>query len=214
MLSADPPIKERCGIEDIDTISQGLLVRIPLDQVAQVLAQSAVRWERNIYDRTIQGCGLLIFQFLGHTWTGILDGKMTNLYRKVLSDHVVSYWNWSSQAEFLSRLLQARVIHYKVSDSSGNIGYTCWENGSLMEHLEFDEAIWQNTHDEALWDEPDRPFEPHLFESQLRQLTAAEIEDAYAFVDDFLCEQQAFAATSLSSIQRDDFVRIDYIAFA
>ncbi len=53
---------------------------------------------------------------------------------------------------------------------------------------------WEDTHDEALLDASERTFEPHLFESKLRRLTAAEIENAYSFVDDFLCEQQAYAA--------------------
>jgi hypothetical protein len=85
-----------------------------------------------------------------------------------------------------------------------------------MERLEFDSAIWQDTHDEALLDAPDRTSEPHLFESRLGQLTAADIEDSYALVDDFLCEQQAHAATRFSafSTKGDDFVRLDYITFA
>jgi hypothetical protein len=43
-----------------------------------------------------------------------------------------------------------------------------------------------------------------------------EIENAYAFVDDFLCEQQAYAATKFSAfnIKEDDLVQLDYIAFA
>ena len=82
-----------------------------------------------------------------------------------------------------------------------------------MERLEFDESIWQDTHEV---DAPEGTFEPHLFESKLRQLTAAEIKYAYAFVDDFLCKQQAYAVTRFSTFnfQPDDFVGFDYIAFA
>ncbi len=85
-----------------------------------------------------------------------------------------------------------------------------------MERLEYDDEIWKDTHDEALWEAPDRTSKPHLFESRLGQLTTADIEDSYAFVDGFLCEQQAYAATRFSafSTKRDDFVRLDYIAFA
>jgi hypothetical protein len=65
------------------------------------------------------------------------------------------------------------------------------------------------------WDAPERTVEPHLFESKFRQLTAGEIENSYSFVENFLYEQQAYAATKLSrfNCQRDDFVRLDYIAF-
>ncbi len=224
MSLENPPIEERCGLEDIDTIAQGLLVLAPLDRVAEVVAQLGVRWERNVYDQTIQGCGLLLFQFRGHAWTEILDPSTTDKYTRVPADtfndilarYVSSYWDWESQAQSLSQQLQTPTIYYWVNDSGGTIGYAYWQNGELMERLEFDEAIWQDTHDEALLDELERTFKPHLFESKLRQLTVTEIENSYAFVDDFLCEQQAYAATRLSNfyLQRDDFVRLDYIAFS
>lgn len=209
----NPPIEERCGFETIDTIADGLLVHAPVDQVAEVLAHSGVRWERNVYGQTIRGLGLLVFQFRGHAWTGILDGYMTSKFRDILDGYVSDYWNWESQAQSLSQRLHTRTIHYWVDDVGFTIGYAYWENGTLMERLEFDESIWQDNHDEALLDSPDRGFEPHLFESQLRQLTAAEIRDAYDFVWNFLCEQEAYAATRLSAFS-DDFVRLDYIAFA
>lgn len=211
-----PPIEERCGFEDLDVIADGLLVRAPLDQVAELLAQSGVRWERGVYGQTIRGRGLVVFQFRGHAWTGILDGYMTAEYGGILDGYVSDYWNWESQAESLSQKLYTRTIHYWRSDASGSIGYAYWENGTLMERLEYDEEIWEDTHDEALWDAPDRTFEPHLFESQRKQLTAVEIEDAYNFAYDFLCEQHAYAATRFSAFnfQPDDFVRVDYIAFA
>ena len=212
----NPPIEERCGLEYIDTIADGLLVYAPLDQVAEVVAQLGMRWERDVYGQTIQGCGLLIFQFRGHAWTGIFGGYKTDKFRCILDGYVCASWNWESQAQFLSQKLHTRTIYYWVDDVGFTIGYAYWENGTLMERLEFDESIWQDNHDEALLDSPDRGFEPHLFESQLRQLTASEIRDAYDFVDEFLCEQQAYAATILSrfDFQRDDFVRVDYIAFA
>lgn len=73
MPSENPPSEERCGLEDIDTIAEGLLVLAPLDQVAEVVAQLGLRWERGIYGQSIQGCGLLVFQFQGHPWTEILN---------------------------------------------------------------------------------------------------------------------------------------------
>jgi hypothetical protein len=141
---------------------------------------------------------------------------MTDVYRQVLNGYAYNYWDWELQAQSLSQKLHTQTIYYRVSDSSGSIGYACWDNGELMERLEYEDAIWEDTHDEALWEAPDRTFEPHLFESKLRQLTAPEIEDAWYFVDNFLCEQQAYAATRFSrfDIQRDDYVRVDYIAFA
>lgn len=211
MTSENPPIEERCGLEDIDTIAEGLLVLAPIDQVAKVVAQLGLRWERDIYGQIIQGCGLLVFQFRGHPWTGILNGDMTDQYRDILG--YVDNWDWKSQAQSLSRRIHTRIIYYWVDDCGCTIGYAYWDKGELMECLEFDESIWQDTHEV---DAPEGTFEPHLFESKLRQLTAAEIKYAYAFVDDFLCEQQAYAATRFSrfNFQADDFERVDYIAFA
>ncbi|MUL38321.1 hypothetical protein [Gloeocapsopsis dulcis] len=215
--SEKPPREKRCGLEDVDTIVDGLLVLAPLDQVAEVVAESGVRWERDIYGQELRGRGLILFQFQGHVWTGILNGGLTDQYRDILDGFYISdVWNWESQGISLSQKLNTRTIHYWFSDTSGCIGYACWENGTLMEKLEYDEDTWQDTHDEALWEAPDRTCEPHLFESKLRQLTAAEIEDSYGFVDEFLCEQQAYAATRFSAfnIKRDDLIRLDYIAFA
>ncbi len=62
-----PPIEERCGVEEIDTIADGLLVLAPLEQVAEVIAQLGVRWERDVYGQAIQNPGLLVFQFQGHS---------------------------------------------------------------------------------------------------------------------------------------------------
>lgn len=214
--SENPPIEERCGLEDIDTIVDGLLVLAPLDRVAEVVAQLGGQWERDVYGQTIRGRGLLIFQFRGHAWTGILNGGLTDRYGDILDGFYISdVWNWESQAESLSQKLNTRTIYYWCSDTSGCIGYVCGEKGTLMERLEYDDEIWGDTHDEALWEAPDPTSEPHLFESRLRQLTAAEIKDSYGFVDDFLCEQQAYAATRFNAfnIKRDDLVRVDYIAF-
>lgn len=221
MTSDNPPIEECCGLEDIDTIAEGLLVLAPIDQVAEVVAQLGLRWERDIYSQTIQVPGLLVFQLRGHAWTGILDVSMTDKYTHIATDtfndyferFVPSSWEWESQAESLSQRLHTETIYYWVDDCGGTIGYAYWNNGELMERLEFDEAIWQDTHEV---DAPEGTFEPHLFESKLRQLTAVEIKYAYAFVDDFLCEQQAYAATRFSrfNFQADDFEQVDYIAFA
>lgn len=215
--SENPPIEERCGLEDIDTIVDGLLVLAPLDQVAEVVAESGVRWERDIYGQELRGRGLILFQFQGHVWTRILNGGLTDRYGDILDGFYISdVWNWESQGISLSQKLNTRTIHYWCSDTSGCIGYACWENGTLMERLEYDDDIWEDTHDETLWEAPDRTSEPHLFESKLRQLTAAEIEDSYGFVDEFLCEQQAYAVTRFNAfnIKHDDLVRLDYIALA
>lgn len=209
----NPPIEKRCGFETIDTIADGLLVHAPVDQVAEVLAHSGVRWERNVYGQTIRGRGLVVFQFRGHAWTGILDGYMTDKFGDILDGRVPASWNWESQAESLSQRLHTRTIYYLVDDVGCTMSYAYWENGTLMERLEFDESIWLDNHDEALLHSPALTFEPHLFESQLRQLKAPEIRDAHDFVWNFLCEQEAYAATRLSAFS-NDFVRLDYIAFA
>lgn len=105
------PIEERCGLEDIDTIAVGLLVLAPLDQVAEVVAQLGARWERDVYGQTVQGCGLLVFQFRGHPWTGILNGSMTDQYRDILNGYVSDYWDWESQAQSLSQRLHTQTIN-------------------------------------------------------------------------------------------------------
>jgi hypothetical protein len=115
MTSENLPIEERCGLEEIDTIAERLLVLAPIDQVAEVVAQLGVRWERDVYGQTIGGCGLLVFQFRGHSWTGILNGYMTDQYRDILNGYVDN-WNWESQAQSLSQKLHTQTIYYGVDD--------------------------------------------------------------------------------------------------
>ena len=61
-----PPIEERCGLEEIDTIAVGLLVHAPLNQVCELLAPLGTRWEQDVYSQTIYGRGLVVIQFRGH----------------------------------------------------------------------------------------------------------------------------------------------------
>jgi hypothetical protein len=213
-----PPIEERYGIEPLSTNAVGLLVHAPLDQVCELLAQSGTRWERDVYDQTIHGCGLIIYQFRGHAWTGILDGYRTYKYDDMLTGYVPNQWDWELQAQSLSQQLHTRTIYYEVSGNSCTLSYTYWENGRLMERLKFHESETEDDDDEEEdWrNESAVTFKPYLFESQLRPLTASEIDDAYEFTWNFLREQKAYAVTELraSDFQRDDFVRVDYIAFA
>lgn len=215
----DPPIQERCGLQSVDVTAEGLLVHAPLDQVAEALAQPEGQWQQDVYGhgQPLPGLGLIVFQLQDHEWTEVVDRytaiDLTKEPEGMFGDFGPPTPNWEELSQSLSTQLRTQIFHFQVSDINDSLGYTYWVNGALMERLEFDEDTWQDTHDESLLDAPDRTFEPHLFESQLRQLTVSEIQDAYDFMDDFLCEQRAYIATYLvtACFQRDDFIRVDYV---
>lgn len=57
-------------------------------------------------------------------------------------------------------------------------------------------------------------FGPQHFESQLRNLTAADIPDACDWVQTFFQEQQAYALTMMYGLSRADFVRLDFATWS
>jgi hypothetical protein len=69
------PIEQRRGIDSIDINQSVILVRTPIEQVAQTLAQilQADSWERDAYNREIEllGQDFVVFQFRGHPWSTI-----------------------------------------------------------------------------------------------------------------------------------------------
>jgi hypothetical protein len=99
-----------------------VLVLARLDRIAEVVAQLGGQWERDVYGQTIRGRGLLVFQFRGHAWTGILDRYFTD-NDSDLDGFVTDIWNTESQAESLSQKLYTRTIYYWIDDSGGCIGY-------------------------------------------------------------------------------------------
>jgi hypothetical protein len=139
------------------------LIRAPVDDVITALADRTERWERDALGRDIvlgeQG-GAFVFRLRGHSWTEAVLEPFGPI--------------WSLPKQSLSRLLSTRMIHYSVSDTSGYIGYSLYENGELLEEL----SVLEGGSDEG----------PNTFSSGLRDLERDDITNVWDFTYEFLVD--------------------------
>jgi hypothetical protein len=202
-------IEERRGIESIDRNQNLLLVRAPIELVAEKLsmARRADVWERDIYDREIEitGESYIVFQFRGHPWT-IVEQVKYQPGQLVFGE---------GDAITLSNFLSTRAIYYKCSDTCGYIGYNCYDGGAFAEMLYFEAEI------------------SFLFVSDFRELTTENIDSAFRFTFAFMQEQDIYIPNvhyenvkvgdrvnlrpkgpTLDDLVRSDFERVDYIGIS
>jgi hypothetical protein len=192
------------GIESIDLNQILVLVKAPIESVAQAFSQSrqADIWKRDVCECEVEfvGQGFIVFQFRGHPWTLVYEVNFVPRYIPLEK----------KDAQTLSRLLNTHAIYYQVSDTSGYIGYDFYENGTCMEMLYFEEGSSLQ------------------FQSQSRQLKTEDIGDAYSFTYDFMMEQDVYIpalqrvviqqgtlrlkGSWLENLVCNDFERLDYIA--
>lgn len=162
------PLEQRRGLETIDRNLVFVLVRASVEQVSQ--AFSTLRqmnlWVRNGYECEIEihNESTFVFQLRGHPWSLIYKYRMSSI-RIYLTEE---------DARNLSESLSTSVIYYACSDTCGTIEYHLYSNGILQEKLSFEEEFKCE------------------FQSQLRQLEARSIEDAYTFTMNFIREQDAY----------------------
>src|SRR5262245_61577882 len=149
------------------------LIRSPIDDVVEALANRTERWERDVLDQDVvlgeQG-GAFVFRLRGHSWTEAVLQRLMRI--------------WSPGAQDLSRLLVRQVIDYSVSDTSGYIGYRLYDNGMLLEEL----SVLEGGSDVHV----------NTFSSRLRDLKLEDIANAWRFAREFLVDQDAFDQPSTS----------------
>ncbi len=199
-------IEQRRGIETIDRNQNLLLVRAPIESVAQKLstARRADVWERDIYDREIEitAESYIVFQLRGHPWTIV----------EQLNHQPGSLVFGEGDAIILSSFPSTRAIYYKCSDTCGYIGYNCYDGGAFAEMLYFEEEM------------------DLLFLSDFREVKAEDIDSAFSFTDAFMQEQDIYIPNAhygnvragdrinlrpkgptLDDLVRSDFERVDYL---
>jgi hypothetical protein len=167
------PWKSMRGSWTIDYNNSLTLIRAPIDDVVRALTDWTERWEKDALGRDIvlgeQG-GAFIFRLRGHTWTEAVLERFKPIPRFV----------WSLPEQALSQRLNTRVISYSVSDTSGYIGYSLYENGELLEKLS------------ALEGGSDELPGSNTFSSRLRDIRREDITNVYRFTREFLVDQDAF----------------------
>jgi hypothetical protein len=206
----DVSLQQCRGIESIDQNVFMVLVQAPIELVAQAFSQlrQAEIWVRDVYEREVEiiGQGVMVFQFRGHSWT-LINRLCDPPYGSGLPRQVGAT---EEDAQNLSDLLHTRAIYYTASDTSGTIEYQLYQDGKSVERLFFEEGFSVQ------------------FQSQLRQLEAEDIENAYSFTMNFIREQDAYVPVlfvskcrsvgqqmilQLENLSRDNLERMDYIAY-
>ncbi|MEH1883878.1 hypothetical protein [Nostoc sp.] len=162
------PLEQRRGLETIDRNLVFVLVRASVEQVSQAfstLRQMNV-WVSNAYECEIeiQNESTFVFQLRGHPWSLIYK-----LHRSSIRIYLTE-----EDARNLSESLSNSVIYYAGSDTCGTIEYHLYSNGILQEKLSFEEEFKCD------------------FQSQLRQLEAINIENAYTFTMNFIRDLDAY----------------------
>ncbi len=211
------PIEQRQGNYCHETEDSIVLVRAPIEPVAQALNQlwQVKHWKQDVYgcNIDIKKQGFVVFQFRGHSWTCIRE------------------YGWGrgfleGEVQALGKLLNTRIVDYEVSDTGGLIAYDCYDFGFLVEKAQLE------------------PSYPPEFESQLRSFgpePADKLSDEFKeyvhnlgeFVITEFWEQQniyiprllkhfqaparvilvneQMNSNSDETFERDDFERVDYI---
>jgi hypothetical protein len=120
------PWSGRRGIESIDRNAGVILVKVPLNQLSDILATRAIESQRDVLGSEIDAssCFAFAYQLVGQDWS-IMVSEVTN-YLEERSE--------LSAAE-ISQALEWTVIYLYVSDSVGSIGYEIYESGELAEYF-------------------------------------------------------------------------------
>ena len=165
----DTPLEERRGEETTDLVLYFILVKAPVEPVAQDLSSLKQMdvWVPNAYNQEIliYRESILIFQFRGHAWSII--------YHPYGSGRRSAFE--AEEARSLSESLNTDAFFYFGSDSSSTIEYHFFSNGISQEKMFFEE--------------PENTLE---FQSQLRQIEPGEIEDGYTLAINFVRDQDAY----------------------
>lgn len=155
------------GIESPDCNDYFVIVKAPVHLVASALNETrqATVWNQDVCDREIEimGDDFVVFQFRGHSWTLIHNLRVQETAPN------------EKDAEVLARHINTDAIFFRISDSSGYIGYQLYNSTGLVE---------------SLFRENGEP--PGIFQSLKRQPPEKAISSPGLYIFDFLKEQEIY----------------------
>ena len=193
------PWPQRRGIESIDRNAAVVLVKVPLNQLSDALAEKAIESQRNVMGAEIEVSGAFVFayQLVGHPWSIMISGQV--------SDPSIFQ---SSELAQLSKQLGQTVITLLVSDSAGEIGYDLFEGGELVEYFRgADGELTDDSNkygiqsqlyllfpypDDVEDDEDSEAQQTAYFWSRRRQVIAEEIGNIWDFARQLMLDYDAF----------------------
>jgi hypothetical protein len=190
------PWSQRRGIESIDRNAEVILVRVPLNQLSDALAASAIETRRDVLGSEIEISGHFVFtyQIVGQIWSIMVSDGVREPGR-------VAEVPVPSPAQ-LSKQLGQPVIVLNISDTSGVIGYNFFKDGEVVEYFagaEDESTDWSDSYASAQRyvlspypeDDPEAK-QVAYFWSRRRQVTAKEIGSIWGFTDQFMRESDAY----------------------
>lgn len=194
------PWSQRRGIESIDRNAEVVLVKVPLNQLSDALAEKALESQRNVMGAEIEVSGAFVFacQLVEHSWSIMMSGDLS--YPSILE---------SSELAQLSKQLGQAVITLLVSDSAAEIGYDLFEGGELVEYFRgADGELTDRSNeygiqsqlyllspyldDDVEEDEDSEAQQTAYFWSRRRQITAEEIGNIWDFARQLMLDYDAF----------------------
>jgi hypothetical protein len=199
------PWAERRGIECIDRNAIATLVRVPLDRLADLLAERAIETHRDVVGSEIKlnDNFAFAFQIVGQAWSILLTRESVDL--EGATESLIP-----SETE-LSLCLNQPVIYLTISDTCGSIGFFLDENGKNVESFAGDEGEIKEDSSEHKSSSTTYTLNPDpddldykqtaYFNSQRRQVTAEEIGNIWDFAERLMCEAEAY----------DPGIDIDYL---
>ncbi|MGV0105085.1 hypothetical protein NSTCB13_03794 [Nostoc sp. DSM 114160] len=191
---------QRRGIQSIDRNAAVVLVKVPLNQLSDALAEKAIESQRNVMGAEIEVSGTCVFayQLVGHPWSIMISGLSLLSHPSILE---------SSELAQLSKQLGQTVIRLLVSDGGGEDGYDLFEGGELVEYFRgVDGKLSDDSNEygiqsqryllpypDDLDDDEDSEAQPTAyFWSRRRQVTAEEIGNIWHFICQFMFDYDAF----------------------
>ncbi len=191
------PWSERRGIETIYRNDRVVLVKTSLKMLTNVLANRALEVRRDVLGSEIKVSGYFrfAFQLVGHPWSIMVHDEIIEPDRVAISPA-------PTEAQ-LSKALGQPVIDLSISDTTGSIGYTLFEDGEVTEFfwgLEGDvteEISEYGLPIQRYLLSPSPQLYPEarqtvFFGSRRRQVSAKAMGDIWEFAERFLIENDAF----------------------
>jgi hypothetical protein len=181
------PWSERRGIEENDRYAEVVLVRVPLNELSDLLAAKAIETHRNVMGSEIELSDYFAFtyQLAGHVWSIIVTGS------RATPDSI------PSEAE-LSKQLGEPVISLSMGKTDSYISYDLFENGEIVEYF----TGWEGESAGESKEETEyilSPYSDHpdfkqtaIFYSRCRQVTPKEIGDIWSFAVIFFEDFDAY----------------------
>jgi hypothetical protein len=166
------------GLWSLDYNCYLFLARASVEEVAAVMAEDTMTWERDVLGKSVivERDAAFIFRLKTHPWSIVVSSPFAR----------TPYDGDDGWAKKVSIRLEQPVISYGSSDTCCTIGYTLISGGEVVEEL------WAEPGELGDDEEDSDERDEVRFSSSRCAITADEIRDPCDFVKNFFVELDAF----------------------